>query len=371
MVEGKTAGKRIFLKPAARFAKDERRAVRAPEKYRAAPRGTLLKFKNFDSIYRINRSLIGDRRGGALRDSLECLSPSDMPEPAKAKKSYGPDFFIRQGVTAICLVVFCYSAVYLVRHEISSFQAKAAYSDIQNMFNAGVELRPNSIKTMRQALVPAMAEALSAEGSGQSSGAYQLTALGDQNAAAIEKVKGLQALNKDTFGWIYVASTNISYPIMQGEDNDFYLSHNFNKSYQFSGSIFMDYRNSRDIEQNRNLIIYGHNMSDNTMFRQLLLVRDRESVFQQGYIEITTASGVYVYDIFSIYRTSPYYRYIQTDFENDDEWYNFLLEIQSKSMYRKDVKLTPESKIVTLSTCTNTPDDFRLAIHGVLREIIK
>ena len=78
----------------------------------------------------------------------------------------------------------------------------------------------------------------------------------------------LKAINEDIIGWIQIEGTEISYPIVKGIDNSYYLNHTVQKTYNIAGSIFLDYRNERDFSDSKN-IIYGHNMKDGSMFHVL------------------------------------------------------------------------------------------------------
>ena len=89
---------------------------------------------------------------------------------------------------------------------------------------------------------------------------------------------GLKAINPEVIGWIQIEGTSISYPIMKGKDNDYYLKHTFEGNYNAAGSIFIDYTNNSNFED-CNTIIYGHNMKNGSMFGLLRKhFKDRESV---------------------------------------------------------------------------------------------
>lgn len=77
----------------------------------------------------------------------------------------------------------------------------------------------------------------------------------------------LSSINNDYRFWINIDNTVIDYPVVQGEDNDIYLKHNFNNEKSISGTVFVDYRNS--LNEDRNIVIYGHNMRNGSMFSDL------------------------------------------------------------------------------------------------------
>ena len=180
-------------------------------------------------------------------------------------------------------------------------------------------------------------------------------------------VVGLQRMYPDVYGWIDVPGTGIDYIVMQGRDNKDYLYADYDGSYTRYGSIFADCRNSRNILRNRNTVIYGHNMNTaRIMFAPLLDFVTDEAAFRNQIINVITPDGLYTYELFSIYDTYASYNYIQTDFESDEEFIDFCNACRKKSIYKKDITFTKDSKLLTLSTCTVRGDGMRWALHAVL-----
>jgi sortase B len=186
----------------------------------------------------------------------------------------------------------------------------------------------------------------------------------DINSVSINKLK---KTNKDIVSWITVDGTNINYPVVQGKDNNYYLSHDIEKNVKASGWVFMDYRNSFDMSDD-NTIFYGHNLANKTSFGSL------ENVFKSDwfetsnhYIEVINEKDKYIYEIFSVYTIDPEVYYLQNNFNNKEEYYNFLNTLKSRSIYKFDVDLDKSSKIITLSTCTNDNKN-RNVVHAKLIE---
>ena len=100
-----------------------------------------------------------------------------------------------------------------------------------------------------------------------------------------DKTADLTAINPDYRFWLKVDNTNIDYPVVQSEDNDYYLTHDFNKDYLASGSIFMDYRNN--FEEDKSTIVYGHHMRNKTMFGELANYKDENFFNGNNLIKIT------------------------------------------------------------------------------------
>ena len=156
----------------------------------------------------------------------------------------------------------------------------------------------------------------------------------------------------DTRGWIVIPDTGISFPIVQGTDNDFYLDHNSEGYYYALGSIFADYRNSEDIWSDFNTVIYGHNVWYGGMFHDIenFLVED---FFTSHNIYIFTLDCLYVYQPFSIFEADWGYKYFHVYLEEGDDWVSFAREMRDNSMFPQDVDFEPEDHILTVSTCTN------------------
>ncbi|MGN0342234.1 MAG: class B sortase [Roseburia sp.] len=178
----------------------------------------------------------------------------------------------------------------------------------------------------------------------------------------------LQALNPDCIGWIYFENLDISYPIMQGEDNEYYLEHTFEGQQVTAASIFMDYQNAADFSD-ENTFIYGHNMKDKTMFGKLNGYSEEDFYLENPCFYIYTPDYIYRYDIFSCYLGAVAQEEIfSLSFGSQEEYQAYLDLIQRKAAYDTGVEVTTEDRIVTLMTCNMAGHDYRFFVHGVLAE---
>lgn len=170
---------------------------------------------------------------------------------------------------------------------------------------------------------------------------------------------------EDYRGWIKVDNTNIDYPIVQGKDNSFYLDKDINKNYVSSGSIFMNYLNNGFNDENT--ILFGHHMRNKTMFAQLEKYKEKEFFQNDNDIKIEVENDkVLTYKVFSVYVTDANDNYIKTNFDNKSEYKEFLDKIKNKSIYKSDINVDENDKIITLSTCSYEFDDARMVVHGKL-----
>lgn len=179
----------------------------------------------------------------------------------------------------------------------------------------------------------------------------------------LDKFKPLLEINDEIVGWINIKDTNIDYPVVQGEDNKFYLDHNVKKEKSKAGSIFMDYRNNGD-DRDKNTILYGHHMKDGTMFKDLMGYKDPNFLKDHLIISFSTLYKKNLWEIFSVYVTDIEFDYIKTDFHTDEEYHKFLEEITEKSLFNTNIQPTIEDKIITLSTCSYEFDNGRFVVHG-------
>lgn len=172
----------------------------------------------------------------------------------------------------------------------------------------------------------------------------------------------LLKINSDIKGWIKY--NKISHPVVQTNDNDYYLNHSFKKKKSQLGSIFMDYRNvSLD---DRNVVIYGHNAINGKMFGTLAYLLKRDFYNKNKDIEITDINDNKIkYQIFSYYVIEEENYYITTSFSSDEEYQKFINTIKGRSKRKIDIDVSASDKILTLSTCYGSGNTTkRIVVHA-------
>ena len=169
-------------------------------------------------------------------------------------------------------------------------------------------------------------------------------------------------MNKDTLGYIKIEGTNISYPFVQTKDNKYYLNHSFNKKYNDAGWIFMDYRN-KDLND-KNVILYGHDRKDNTMFGTLknVLKKSWQDNTKNHIITIYAQGITYYYKVFSTYHIKTEDYYITTDFKKES-FSNFIKTLKKRSNYNYNIDVNKNDTILTLSTCYTEKE--KVVLHAV------
>jgi len=177
--------------------------------------------------------------------------------------------------------------------------------------------------------------------------------------------KALKEKNSDTVGWLKVNGTNIEYVVVKGTDNSYYLKHNFERQSNSAGWIFADYRNKFHFTD-YNIIIYGHNTRDGSMFGTLknTLKEDWYSNKDNHTIIFVTENRINKYQVFSVYEDKASDYPITTEFKSDNEYLTFLNTVKKKSKYNFNVDVSEEQSILTLSTCA-TNNQNRVTLHAI------
>ena len=174
----------------------------------------------------------------------------------------------------------------------------------------------------------------------------------------------LKKINNDVKGWIQVNGTNINYPFVQTSDNKYYLNHSFNKSLNYAGWVFLDYRNN--LTNNKNTIIYAHGRIDKTMFGSL------RNILSSGWlnnsnnyvVKLSTEKENTLWQVFSVYHIPTTSDYIQTEFSSDDEFLQLITKLKDRSMFNFNTDVNSNDNILTLSTCYS--DTEKVVLHAKL-----
>ena len=176
--------------------------------------------------------------------------------------------------------------------------------------------------------------------------------------------KALREKNPDTVGWLYVGSCGISYPIVQGEDNDYYMNHTCEGTVNSSGAIIMDYRDDKYLKD-WNTFIYGHNMKNGSMFGSLKkLLKDETLYDSDPYIYVYLPGYIYRYKIFSYYKDKPDSKMYWTA-DTLQEYRQYIRDALSLSVRDLGVETSEENNMVTLVTCSGSgAGKMRFFVHG-------
>lgn len=174
-------------------------------------------------------------------------------------------------------------------------------------------------------------------------------------------------INTDIVGWITVLGTSVDYPIVLGDDNDYYLTHDIQGEYTRYGSVFMNASNNGSFYDD-NTILFGHNFYGSTvMFSTLSNIKSDDWLSnEENYIiTIDTLYETLEYEIFSYYTTDVTTDYLSTNYINVLNRLDFYLMLENRSEYDFGIEMDIDDQILTLSTCANSGTQ-RFVVHAVL-----
>lgn len=188
-----------------------------------------------------------------------------------------------------------------------------------------------------------------------------------EEALALAEIdlEALRAVNEEVVGWIVIPDTMVSHPLVQGADNDYYLSHNWKKRSDGSGAIFLDCAASRDLTD-FHTIVYGHQMYNGTMFSTLVYYKDPDHWRQHPSVYAVLSDGVYRYDIFSAQEVGVRSVIFWLEKEKYRLEEAFLQYCTQNSAIETGSTPNAGQRILTLSTCADSGDTSRWVVHGML-----
>ena len=193
----------------------------------------------------------------------------------------------------------------------------------------------------------------------------------NQQTERILKVQKLQEENSDIVGWLEIEGTSINYPVLQGTDNEYYMTHNYKKQKSKNGSIFLTKDYDWSIPSS-NLLIYGHNLNNGTMFQELLKYEKEEFYKEHPIIRFTTNKEDAEYEIISVFKSRVYYKteknvfryYFFVNANSEAEYDEFIKNAKKASLYDIDKTAKFGDQLITLSTCSYHVEDGRFAVVG-------
>ncbi len=324
----------------------------------------------------------------ALSEKKEPFFPSDLPPEEMVKKSLDGmyDVFedpeknprkklktadiLRYAVLFICIFGFFSAGAFVFSKLYDYYRSHVVYSGLQEMVEQKdffhKEYLSKSLSAIKS-LTPQDILEGKTEDEGETSGTFS-----EEQETLVGKISQLKKINPDTAGWITIEGTVVNYPIVWSEEKNYYLRRDFYGKYLSGGTLFIDERNSPNIAENRNTVIYGHNMKDGSMFASIHDFANA-SAFYSSTIEIATEEGIFVFKPFSAHESNAFDNYFETDFVSDDDFIHFCEQMAFISIFETEYSFDKNSQILTLSTCAdeeNTKDE-RFAVHAVLVQVIR
>lgn len=285
---------------------------------------------------------------------MQTIMTRDRRRKTKHKKSGGIGSVISTLVIIVALGVFCYAGYQLVTIYFAYKAGTDEYNALEEYVKTDRETEGFDEESMVENETMGADEILDADAAAGTKKLEQM-----ENPIDFDS---LLAINGDIVGWLETEALDITYPIMQGEDNDYYLHRTFRNQENFAGSIFLDYVNNPDF-YNRNSIIYGHNMKNGSMFGKLKQYGEQETYDKSPYFWIYTPDKIYKYEIFACGVVGAYSDCYKTGFAGEEDFLNFVNTAKSQSYVETDVEVNYGDMVVTLSTCTGDSET-RFIVQG-------
>ncbi len=181
--------------------------------------------------------------------------------------------------------------------------------------------------------------------------------------------KKLKKANPEIYAWINIPNTQVDYPVLQSEKkNGYYLNRTIDGSWSAYGSIYTEDYNSKDFSD-FNTLLYGHNMKNGRMFGSLKKFRDASFFKENRYIYVYMENRILKYEIFAACTWDNLHILANRNFDYEENRTTYIDEIfavrDMNSQINKDIKVTAQDRIITLSTCMNDKEK-RFIVSGVL-----
>lgn len=298
----------------------------------------------------------------ALNEQLDNLKSGDIEMPREVLEFSEKDRkrnIIRRILMAVFAVIFIFSGTRIITTLYGYKVADDSYKEIQNIFYDGNTENKFAISESSPPL-PSF---------GMKRRSIDEAQLLYRKFKA--KISELKEDYPDIYGWILIPGMeHIDYPVMQTDNNNFYLKHDWRGRWLEAGAIFVDFNCSPHVTENRNTVIYGHNMLNGMMFSDLAKFTSKEVFDSNPYIYLITMDGVYTFTIFSFYKTDYKSGYIETWFPTTDLLKEFAENSRKNSFfYREGVTFDDNTRLLTLSTCTDVIQTDRYCLQAVLTEV--
>lgn len=191
----------------------------------------------------------------------------------------------------------------------------------------------------------------------------------------LAKLGELKKQNSDLIGWIEIPDTNINYPVVQTDNNDYYVNHNFEKQKSSTGTIFL-HKDCDITKPSNNLIIYGHRTTTGTMFETLTKYKNEEFYKEHKTFKFSTLEEEAEYKIIAVFRSQVFYEnqnvfkyYKFKGTEKAEEFENYVDNIKKLCLYNIEDTAEFGDELITLTTCDYYMEDGRFVV--VAKKILK
>ena len=265
---------------------------------------------------------------------------------------------MRKMIIALLIAVFLFSGGMVLKKYMDYREGEQTYNEVEQL--AGIDIEESQPQPEE--------EEPGADEQTQDAEEKQnpLPKVSIENLKQLD-IDALQKVNKEVMGWIIIPGAGISYPLMDGDDNSYYLNRTWDRQWNTMGSIFLEAECSNKLTD-FNTIIYGHNMRNTTMFSNLKKYVKKSYWEDAPYVYIAAGKNVYRYDIFAAYEVEVDGHVFWLRVEDDDLKQKFIDRSLEMSEINTGIVPTISDKILTLSTCTGNGHEKRMVVQAVLAE---
>lgn len=183
-------------------------------------------------------------------------------------------------------------------------------------------------------------------------------------------ISKIQETYPEVVAWLVCDGTGIDYPVMQTDNNDYYLHHLYDGSENSNGALFVDYRN-HGLFTDDNTVIYGHNMRNGVMFHVLNEYKSQDFYDAYPTMRISTVDGDYLIELISGTIENGNYEFVEFNFEDFDEMNRYISGFISRSTFQSNITVQPSDKLISLCTCTYEEDNARYMLIGRVVSLYK
>lgn len=259
---------------------------------------------------------------------------------------------------AIFAIIFLISAFMVGNYFLESTKAQSDYDEITQLMESGKQQVQSTVP-----FIPPVQNIPETPDSTDPDIPVETTA----TPTILPEYAALYLQNDDMVGWIEIEGTKLNYPVLQTPDEkDFYLHRDFNKENSKHGAIYVQ-ENCDVWTPSDNVVIYGHNMKDGSMFATLLKYRKQEYWEEHRYIYFNTLLERHTYEIVAVFKTTAtigkgfdYHLFVEA--EDEEEFDAYIDRIKKLSYYDTGVDAEYGDKLITLSTCEYTLTNGRFVV---------
>lgn len=261
-------------------------------------------------------------------------------------------------VYSFLILIITISTIYVIIYIINSFSSRKQAKEESNLLNT-IATKQNANLQVEETTIE------------QEEIAKEENQSMERKTERMIQVENLQKENSDVVGWIEIEDTGINYPVLQGTDNEYYMTHNYKKQKSRNGSIFLNKDYDWTIPSS-NLLIYGHNLNNGVMFQELLKYEKESFYKKHPNIRFTTEKEDAEFEIISVFKSRVYYKseknvfryYYFINAESEEEYNQFITNVKKASLYNIDATAQYNEQLITLSTCAYYVEDGRFVVVG-------